>query len=810
MNDKIILVDIKDEMKRSFLDYSMSVIVSRALPDGRDGLKPVHRRILYTLFENNLTSDKPYRKCADTVGSVLGRYHPHGDTSVYDALVRLAQNFSTRYMLVDGHGNFGSIDGDPPAAYRYTESRMSKIASEILTDIDKETVDFKPNYDDRLKEPVVLPARFPNLLVNGSTGIAVGMATNIPPHNLSETIDAICHLIENPNSDIVDIMGHIKGPDFPTGAQIMGLSGIRNAYTSGRGKLVIRAKTDIIEENNKFKIIVTEIPYQVNKANLIEQIGNLIKEKKINGISKIEDHSDRKGMRIEISLKSGFSPEVALNQLFIFSQMQTTFGVIMLVIDKNEPKILNLKDALNIYIDFQVEIITRRTKFELKKACERCHILEGLKISIENIDEVISILRSSKSISDGKNCLSERFGLSDIQTQSIVQMPLGKLTGLERKKIEDEINVLLKKIEYLKTILSDKSKLLKVLKEEILEIKRKYGDERRTKIVNISGEVGTEDLIPHEERVITLTKFKYIKIQDIDSYKIQRRGGRGISGMTRRESDIADKILISDTHDFLMFFTDFGRVYRMKCFEIPESSRTAKGLNIVNLLPLSPEEKVTSMLKTTEFSDKNYLVMVTKMGIIKKTKLSEFGSIRKNGIIAIDLDEGDKLSWVKITDGFSTLLVATEKGKAIRFKESDVRPVKRSARGVKSINLENDDRVIGLVRAKDGENILTISENGMGRISSTTDYKIQNRGGKGLINYYTEKYGKVAAILKVSLDDDIIAISSDGIIIRLPAKSIRKSSRHSKGVLIMKLRKDSKVAAVASISKQENEPEDET
>ncbi len=589
-NGKIIDVDIEREMQKSFLDYSMSVIVSRALPDVRDGLKPVHRRILYTLFENNLGPDKAYRKCADTVGSVLGRYHPHGDASVYDALVRLAQDFSMRYTLVDGHGNFGSVDGDPPAAYRYTESRMSKMAVEMLTDIDKETVDFISNYDDRLKEPTVLPSRFPNLLVNGSTGIAVGMATNIPPHNLGEVIDAICALIDNPDAELDELMAYIKGPDFPTGAKIMGRSGIRAAYATGRGKITVRACAEIVEEKNgRFKIIVTELPYQVNKARLIESIADMVKDKRIEGISNIDDHSDRNGMHIEIDVKRDASPQIVLNHLYTYTQMQTTFGVIMLAIVNGEPKILTLKQMLTHYIEFQVDVVRRRTEFDLKKAEERAHILEGLKIALDNIDEVIEILRSSKSIPDGKSRLSERFGLDDIQTQAIVQMPLGRLTGLERSKIEDELSNLFAKISEFKDILSSHEKLLGIVKTEITEIKRKFADERRTEILAVSGEVDIEDLIPKEECVLTLTNFGYVKRQKVDTYHTQRRGGRGVTGMTTREEDVAAEMFVTNTHDYIMLFTNMGRVYRIKCYEIPEGSRTSKGMNVANLIPIEGE-----------------------------------------------------------------------------------------------------------------------------------------------------------------------------------------------------------------------------
>ncbi len=805
MEDRVIVVDIKNEMEKSFLDYSMSVIISRALPDIRDGLKPVHRRILYTLFENNLTSDKPYRKCADTVGSVLSRYHPHGDTSVYDALVRLAQDFSTRYLLVDGHGNFGSIDGDPPAAYRYTESRMSKISQEMLTDIDKNTVDFVPNYDDRLKEPVVLPSRFPNLLVNGSTGIAVGMATNIPPHNLGEVIDAVCYLMDNEDASLPDLLKYIKGPDFPTGAQILGLSGIKQAYETGKGRITIRSKSEIVEDGNRFKIIISEIPYQVNKAATIEHVSNLVKDKKITGISKIEDHSDRHGLRVEVSVKQGFSPDVVLNQLYSFSQFQTNFSVNMLAIVNGEPKIVNLKEYLKIYIDFQVEIVTRRTKFDLKKAQDRCHILEGLRIAIDNIDEVIRILKSSKSIPDAKSNLCERFSLDDLQAQAIVQMPLGRLTNLEVEKIDDEIKSLREKINYFNELLSDKNKLLSVIKDEILEIKKRYSDKRRTEIVNVSGEMNVEDLIPNEKRVITFTQLGYLKVQDIETYKAQKRGGCGISGMSRRENDIADEILISNTHDFLLFFTNFGKVYRIKCFEIPESSRQSKGMNIVNLIPLSENEKVTTLIKVSNFNDSKYLVMLTKRGFIKRLNLSDFESIRKSGLTAIHLDENDELKWVRITDGDESVLLATRNGLAVRFHEEKVRVMGRQARGVNALKLVDGDSIVNLVTAKDDDNILTISETGYARISSASSYRMTSRGCKGVKNYRTEEYGKVSSILKVNTDDDIIAISSDGTIIRFPASSVRQCSRTSKGVKVMRLRGDSIVVSVTSVEKEEDE-----
>ncbi len=798
---KVIEVDIEKEMKSSFMAYSMSVIVARALPDVRDGLKPVHRRILYTLFEDNLGPDKAYRKCANTVGSVLGRYHPHGDASVYDALVRLAQDFSMRYTLVDGHGNFGSVDGDPPAAYRYTESRMSKIAVEMLTDIDKETVDFVSNYDDRLKEPTVLPARYPNLLVNGSTGIAVGMATNIPPHNLGEVIDAMCLLIENPDVDLPELMSKIKGPDFPTGGIIMGLSGIRAAYSTGRGKITVRAKAEIVEDEKtgRFKIVVTELPYQVNKARLIESIVDMVKEKRINGISNIEDHSDRNGMHIQIDLKRDASPQIVLNQLYSYSQLQTTFGVIMLAIVGGEPKVLTLKDTLKLYIDFQVEVITRRTKFELKKAQERAHILEGLKIALDNIDEVINILRSSKSIPEGKQRLTDRFGLDDIQTQAIVQMPLGRLTGLERNKIEDELLALEAKISELLEILGDNVKLLNIVKEEAMEVRKKFADERRTEIMSVSGEVDIEDLIPKEDCVLTMTILGYVKRQKPDAYKLQHRGGRGISGMARREEDVVSEMFITNTHDYVMFFTNLGRVYKIKAYEIPEGSRTSKGLNIANLIPIASDERVTSIIRVPCFEENEYLVMLTKKGVIKRTKLLDFNSARKGGLIAVDLDEGDELCWVRRTNGNNELILATKKGKAIRYKETDVRCVGRSARGVRAMTLKPGDEMTGMMVVNPDCKVLTISETGYARISETDDYRLQSRGGQGTINYHTQKYGNVASINQVSEDQDVIIISSGGIIIRIEASSIRECSRPSKGVRVMRLSENNKVVAVACV-----------
>lgn len=804
---KIIDVDLRKEMQTSFMAYSMSVIVSRALPDVRDGLKPVHRRILYTMNENNLTPEKPYRKCADTVGSVLGRYHPHGDASVYDALVRLAQDFSMRYPLVDGHGNFGSVDGDPPAAYRYTESKMTKMSVEMLTDIDKETVDFTPNFDDRLMEPTVLPSRFPNLLVNGSSGIAVGMATNIPPHNLGEVIDAMSYLIDNPDAELPQLMEYIQGPDFPTSALIMGRSGIRAAYATGRGKIIVRAKAEIAEgKNGKYKIIVTELPYQVNKARLVESIAELCKDKRIDGITNIEDHSDRNGMHIEIDIRRDVSPQIVLNKLYSLSQMQVTFGVIMLAIVNGEPKILTLKQILQHYIDFQVDVIRRRTIFDLKKAEERAHILEGLKIALDFIDEVIAIIRSSKDQSTAKKRLSERFELDDIQTQAIVQMRLGQLTGLERNKIEAELQQLVEKIKDYKDIIESHLRQLEIVKTEAMEIRRKFADPRRTEILSVSGEVDIEDLIPQEECVLTMTRFGYVKRLSVDTYHTQKRGGKGVSGMSRREEDVASDMFVINSHDYVLFFTNFGRVYRLKCYEIPEGSRTSKGMNIANLLPIAPEEKVTSVIKVPKFDDEKYLIMVTKQGLVKRIKLSAYNTNRKGGVVALELNEGDELAWVRMTDGSSQVVVATRLGKAIRFDENDVRPMGRTARGVKALTLLGDDYVIGMTTVNEDDMILTVSEAGYGRLSSVSDYRLQSRGGKGIINYHTEKYGNVAAISAVDVDnDDIIIISSDGVIIRIEASSIRICSRPSKGVTVMRVNDENKVVTLAVAPHEEEE-----
>lgn len=810
-NQTIIDVDLNREMRKSFLDYSMSVITSRALPDVRDGLKPVHRRILYTMHENGLYPEKAYRKCADTVGSVLGSYHPHGDSSVYEAMVRLAQKFSTRYILVDGHGNFGSVDGDPPAAYRYTESKMSKISMEMLTDIDKDTVDFVPNYDDRLKEPTVLPSRFPNLLVNGSTGIAVGMATNIPPHNLGEVVDGMCYYIDHPEAELDELMKFIKGPDFPTAGIVMGRSGIRAAYGTGRGKIVVRAKTEIVEgKNGRFQIVVTELPYQVNKRRLIESMADLVKDKKIEGIADINDYSSREGMRVVVDLKRDANPQVVLNQLFSFTQLQISYGIILLALVDGVPRILTLKQILDHYINFQKEVIVRRTRYDLKKAQERAHILEGLKIALDFIDEVISILRASKDQASGKLKLIERFGLTEIQADAIVKMRLGQLTGLEREKIEEELKALKEKIAEYTEILSNESRVLEIVKAEAMAIGDKFRDDRRTEIATVTGEVDIEDLIPQQECVYTLTTMGYIKRQPVEAYTLQRRGGKGIKGMTRREEDVAETMVTCSSHDFIMFFTTKGKVYRLKGYEIPEGSRQSKGMNVVNLLPLESEEKISSMIRVPDFGceETYYLCMVTRNGIIKRTELDQYKNLRKGGIIAINLDEGDELSWVWLTKGNDDILVATRKGMCIRFNENDCRPIGRTARGVKAIELKENDEVIGMCVIGENEGdenkILTVSQTGLGRLSEHSEYRLQSRAGKGVLNYHTEKYGDVASVALVSERDDIIMISSDGILIRIPASQINIVSRTSKGVRVMRLAEGERVVSAINVKETES------
>lgn len=805
----IIRRDIQKEMKNSFLDYSMSVIVSRALPDVRDGLKPVHRRILYTLYENGITPEKAYRKCADTVGSVLGRYHPHGDASVYDALVRLAQDFSLRYPLVDGHGNFGSVDGDPPAAYRYTEAKMSKISVDMLTDIEKDTVDFTSNYDDRLKEPVVLPSRFPNLLVNGSTGIAVGMATNIPPHNMAEVIDAIDLLIDDPDATLDQIMEHIKGPDFPTGGIIMGRSGIRAAYATGRGRIILRARAEIQEmKNGRFRIAVTELPYMVNKARLLESIANLVKEKRIEGISDLRDESDRDGMHVVIELKRDANPQIILNQLFSYTQMQETVGVIMLALNDGQPKVMNLKEILEHYIEFQAEIIRRRTEFDLRKARERAHILEGLKIALDFIDEVIRILRSCKTIPEGRAQLMERFGLDEVQANAIVQMRLGQLTGLEREKIEEELAGLLEKIADFEDILANYGRVLTIIKDEIGQMKKRYGDDRRTEIMSVSGEVDIEDLIPVEDCVVTLTHFGYIKRQPVDVYKTQKRGGRGVSGMKQRDEDFVEELFICSSHDDVLFLTNKGRMYKLKCYEIPEGSKASRGTNIVNLLQVEADEKVTAMIKADGFHEDQYLVMVTRGGTIKRTEMSAFRNVRKGGIIAISLQEEDELAWVRVTTGHSELIIATRMGMAIRIREESIRPLSRSAQGVRAIKLREGDEVVGMARLRKGATVMTVTDRGQGRRTDISDYRIQGRGGYGSINYkVNDVKGYVCGIKVVDDTDDIILISNDGIIIRMRVSDINVMSRYASGVRVMRLDED---ARVVTFARAEHDEEEET
>lgn len=810
-SSRVIQVDIEKEMRKSYLAYSMSVIVGRALPDVRDGLKPVHRRILYTMFERGLTPEKPYRKCADIVGAVLGSYHPHGDASVYDALVRLAQNFSMRYPLVDGHGNFGSIDGDPAAAYRYTEAKMKKLAVEMLDDIDKETVDFMRNYDDRLEEPVVLPARLPNLLINGSTGIAVGMATNIPPHNLREVIEGACALIDNPDLDTAGLMEYIKGPDFPTGGIIMGRSGIRAAYATGRGKITLRGRAEIEEHGtDRFRIVVTEIPYMVNKAKLVENIASLVKDKRIEGISDLRDESNRDGMRIVIELKRDANPQVILNQLYSYTQLQDTVGVIMLAIKDGQPKELTLKEILTSYIDFQCDIVVRRTRYNLRKAQERAHILEGLRIAIDAIDEVIHIIRSSKTIAESKQRLGERFSLDEVQTNAIVSMPLGRLSGLEVEKIETEYRELEEKIAYYQEILGDHSLVLSIVKDEIQKISSKYKDERRTEIQSVSGEVDIEDLIPVEESVITLTHYGYIKRQPTDVYRSQHRGGRGVSGMKTREEDFAEEMFVCSSHDIILFFTSRGRVLRLKGYEIPEGSRNAKGVNIVNLLPLEGGEKVLSMIRLEDFTDDKFLVFVTKNGIIKRTELMAYNTARKGGIIALTVDEDDELCSVRLTGGNDELIIATRGGNAIHIHEKDVRPMGRLARGVRGINLNGkDDQVISMARVRPGATVLTVTEKGQGRRTEISEYRLQTRGGKGVTNYkVSQEKGMVAGVRIVDEDDDVIIITTDGVIIRIPVADIAVQSRYAGGVRVMRVDEESRVAAIARAPHEEETEEE--
>ena len=807
---KVIPVDINHEMKRCYIDYAMSVIVGRALPDVRDGLKPVHRRILYSLQGLGLTPEKGYRKCARIVGEVLGKYHPHGDTSVYDALVRMAQDFSMRYMLVDGHGNFGSVDGDSAAAMRYTEAKMNKIAVEMLRDINKNTVDFMPNFDGEEQEPVVLPSRFPNLLVNGSSGIAVGMATNIPPHNLGEIIDGTVMLIDNPEATVLDLMTKIQGPDFPTGATIMGKAGIRAAYETGRGKIVVRADAEIEEENGRHKIVVTEIPYQVNKAKLIESIADLVKDKRITGISDLRDESDREGMRIVIELKRDANPNVVLNLLYKHTKLQDSFGVIMLALVNNEPRVLNLKEILSNYIDYQKEVITRRTIFELNKAEARAHILEGLRIALDNIDEVISIIRHSETAEIAKNTLMDKFALSDKQATAILEMRLRRLTGLEREKIEEEYAELMKQIEYLKSILASEEKLLGVIKDELLEIKAKYSDERRTKIEKVLNEIDIEDLIQEEDVVITLTKSGYIKRISADTYSAQRRGGKGIQAMTTKEDDFVEHVMITSTHSDVLFFTNKGRVYKLRAYEIPDAGRQAKGTNVINLIAIEPDEKIQTVLTVSDGKKEGYLFMGTKKGIVKKTHISEFKNLRKNGLIAISLKDGDELLKVKNTYGDANIMIVTQNGYALRFNEKDVRPMGRTASGVKAINLKEDDIAVCMDIAVDGEELLVISENGFGKRTPVSEYKVQNRGGVGLITYkISEKTGKLTGATICKVDDELMLINSSGVAIRINVSDISVTSRAAMGVTLMRTTEDEKVVAIAKILSSDDSEKNE-
>ena len=796
-NNRVVHRDIEKEMRESFLAYSMSVIVSRALPDVRDGLKPVHRRILYTMYENGLTPDKEYRKCADTVGTVLGRYHPHGDASVYDAMVRLAQDFSMRYPLVDGHGNFGSLDGDPPAAYRYTEARMDKMALDMLTDINKDTIDYMSNYDDRLKEPVVLPSRFPNLLVNGSVGIAVGMATNIPPHNLTETIDAVQTLIKNPDCTLDELMQHIKGPDFPTGGIIMGRAGIRAAYATGRGRITLRGRAKIEDIKNRTCIIIEEIPYMVNKKRLIENIADLAKDKRIDGIHTIRDESDKDhDVRIVIELKKDAIAQVVLNHLYQYTQLQDTVGVIMLALVKGEPKILSLKQMLTEYIDFQVEVIRRRTKFDLDKAQARAHILEGMVIAAENIEEVIRICRTSENITEIKQRLMARFSLTEIQADAIAQMRMYQLSNMERKKIDDELAELNAKIKDLTEILASHERVLEIICNELEEIKRKYGDERRTSIENVSGEVDVEDLIPVEDCVVTLTNIGYIKRQPISEYKTQKRGGKGVSAIKQRDEDFIQEMFISSTHDDVLFITGKGIMYKLRCYEIAEGSKQSRGVNVINMLPLAEDEKIAAMIKTTDYEDGKFLIMVTKNGKIKRTPLSAYKNVRKNGLRAVGLDDGDEIAGVRLTDGSAQVIVATRNGYAIRIDETQMRPMSRTAHGVKAIKLRDGDYVVSIARVREGASVLTVTDKGLGRRVKLDDYRIQNRGGYGMLNYkVSDDKGYVCGIKIVDEGDDIIMIATDGVIIRIRACDIRIMGRYATGVKLMRVSGEDRVVA---------------
>ncbi len=810
---KIIQRDIETEMRTSYIDYAMSVIVSRALPDVRDGLKPVHRRILYAMYEDGITSDKPYRKCANTVGSVLGRYHPHGDSSVYDAMVRMAQDFSLRYPLIDGHGNFGSIDGDGAAAMRYTEARMAKISELMLTDIEKNTVDFMPNYDERLQEPTVLPSKIPTLLINGSSGIAVGMATNIPPHNLTEVINGIIKIIDEDDVSDEELMKIIKGPDFPTEGVILGLEGIKQAYTTGRGKITVRAEAEIEEmNNNRQRIVVTSLPYQVNKAKLVENIASLVREKRIEGISDLRDESDRNDrVRIVIELKRDANAQVVLNQLYKFTQMQDTFGIILLALVNGEPKILTLRQCLNYYIEHRKDVILRRTQFELDKALARAHILEGLKIALDNIDEVINIIRSSYD--DPKERLMERFGLTDIQAQAILDMRLKTLSGLQREKIDDEYNELMKLIAHLKEILNSERLVFDIIKQELTEIKEKYGDERKTKIVAAEGEFNIEDLIKEEQTVVALTHFGYIKRMPIDTYKSQRRGGKGITGIATREEDFVKQIFTASTHDTILFFSNKGKLYKLRGYEIPEAGRTAKGTAIVNLLSLDNGEKISAVIPLQNFAEGKYLLMATRNGLIKKTSLAEYTSSKKTGLLAITLKEDDELIDVRLTDGEDNVVLVTKKGMCITFDEKDVRPVGRTAQGVLGIRVDNDDAVIGMESVIGGNNatLLAITENGFGKRTELDEYRVQNRGGKGVITYkITPKTGNIVGIRIANGDEDVMMITDTGTIIRLKVSEVSVLGRSTQGVTLMRTNDGGKVVSIEIIEPEDQEVEDKT
>ncbi|SHI11231.1 DNA gyrase subunit A [Clostridium collagenovorans DSM 3089] len=800
---KVSQVDIRHEMKKSYIDYAMSVIVSRALPDVRDGLKPVHRRILYSMHELGLTPEKGYRKCARIVGDVLGKYHPHGDSAVYEALVRMAQDFSIRHTLVDGHGNFGSVDGDSAAAMRYTEAKMDKITPQLLRDINKNTVDFIPNFDGEEEEPSVLPSRFPNLLVNGSSGIAVGMATNIPPHNLAEVINGIDLLIDNPDCTIADLMTEIKGPDFPTAGIILGKAGIRSTYETGRGRILVRAKTEIEEHNNRQRIIVNELPYQVNKARLIEAIANLVKDKKLDGISDLRDESDREGMRIVIDLKRDANANVVLNRLYKHTRMQETFGAIMLALVDGEPKVLNLKDMLRHYLDFQKEIIVRRTTFDLNKALDRAHILEGLRIALDHIDEVIALIRASKTTAEAKEGLMTKFNLSERQTQAILEMRLQRLTGLEREKIEQEYNELMELIAELRAILNDEKLVLDIIKNELQEIKNKYADPRRTAIdaTYIDSTINIEDLIDDEQVVITLTHNGYVKRLPADTYSAQKRGGKGIQAMTTREDDFVEHVFITSTLNTILLFSNKGRAYTLKTYEIPEAGRTAKGVNIVNLVAVDSDEKIQAALALKEFKDDHYLVMGTKKGIIKKTSLSAYSSIRKNGVNAINLREDDELVGVRPTTGESEILFITRNGYSIRFSEEGVRPVGRTATGVKAITLRENDEVVSMEVAKENEELLVVSENGFGKKTPVSEYPVRNRGGKGVITYkVSEKTGNLVGARIVDDSDEMMLINNNGIAIRLNVSGISSTGRNAMGVKLMRSDEEDQVVAIAKIN----------